>query len=112
MFVTDLPESRGIWIRRDALEHQRDRTVGERPVDDVGVSGDPADISGAPVMLAFLVIEHGMVKEELAQLEQVRTEGGQIVLMEVPSVNRPQEFSSCVAEKVRATFGQSGFGAS
>ena len=32
-----------------ALPHHRRGAVGERAVDDVGVPGDPADVSGAPV---------------------------------------------------------------
>ena len=45
-----------------ALEHQRGGAVGERPVDDVAVAGDPADIGGAPVDVAVMVVEDILVR--------------------------------------------------
>ena len=53
----DLPEAAGIGVGRHALEHHRGRPVGEGPVDDVAVAGDPADIGGAPVDVALVVVE-------------------------------------------------------
>ena len=42
-----------------ALVHHRGRAVGQRPVDDVGVAGDPADVGRAPVdVLLGLEVEH------------------------------------------------------
>jgi hypothetical protein len=62
VLVDHLPEARHVRVVRDALEHQRDGAVGERAVDDVGVTGDPADVGGAPVDLAVLVVEGVLVR--------------------------------------------------
>ena len=43
---------------RRALVHERRRPVGQRPVDDVAVPGDPADVGAAPVeVLVRLEVE-------------------------------------------------------
>ena len=57
VLVDDLPKPRHRRIIRNALEHQRGRAVGERAVDDVAVAGDPADIGGAPVNIAVVIVE-------------------------------------------------------
>ncbi len=53
VFVTYFPESTSVRVGWDALEHQRVAAHGEWPVDDVGVAGDPADVSGAEVEVSF-----------------------------------------------------------
>ena len=57
VLVDDLPEARAVGIVRHALEHQRGGAVGQRPIDDVAMSGHPADIGGAPVDIALVIIE-------------------------------------------------------
>ncbi len=47
--LDDLPPDVLVGIVRRPLVHDAGRAVGERPVDDVGVAGDPADVGGAPV---------------------------------------------------------------
>ena len=48
-----------VRVVRRALVHHRGRAVGERPVDDVGVAGDPADVGAAPVhVLLGVEVEH------------------------------------------------------
>ena len=49
-------------IVRHALEHQRGRAVGERPVDDVAVAGHPADIGRAPVDVAVVIVEDVLMR--------------------------------------------------
>src|SRR5688572_31883565 len=44
-----LPPDVLVRVVRRALVHDRRAAVGERPVDDVGVAGDPADVGRAPV---------------------------------------------------------------
>ncbi len=61
MLVHDLPEARGVRIVGDAFEHQGLGAVGKRPVDDIGVARHPADIGGAPVDVAVMIIEHILV---------------------------------------------------
>ncbi len=61
VLVDHLPEARHVRVVRDALEHQGGGAVGQGAVDDVGVARDPADVGGAPVDLAFLVVEGVLV---------------------------------------------------
>ena len=63
VLVHHLPEPAGVGVGRHALEHQRGGAVRQRAIDDVGVAGDPADIGGAPVDLAGLVVEHQLMRE-------------------------------------------------
>src|SRR3546814_15055114 len=57
MLVDDAPEAVVIGIVGDALEHQRRRAVHQRAIDDIAVSGDPADVGGAPENLARPIVE-------------------------------------------------------
>src|SRR4029079_15791757 len=63
VLVAHFPETRRGRIVRHAFEHQRDGAVRERPVDDVAVTGDPADVGGAPVDVAIVIIEHVLVRD-------------------------------------------------
>ena len=47
--LDDLPPAVLGRVVGRALVHDAGRAVGERPVDDVGVAGDPADVGAAPV---------------------------------------------------------------
>ena len=58
VLLADGPAPPRVWIRGHPLEHHRRRALQQRAVDDVGVSGDPPDVRGAPVHLAGLVVEH------------------------------------------------------
>src|SRR5262249_47324774 len=57
VLVDDLPEAGWVRVVRDPREEEGCGAVGERAIDDVAVSGYPADIGGAPVDLAVTVIE-------------------------------------------------------
>ena len=57
VLVDDFPEAGERGIIRDALEHQGRRAIGERAIDDIAVASDPADIGGAPVNIAFVIVE-------------------------------------------------------
>ena len=57
VLVADLPEARKIRVVRHAFEHQRRRAVGQRAVDDVAVTGDPAHVGRAPVDVAVVIVE-------------------------------------------------------
>ena len=83
VLVHDLPTPGRVGICRHALEHQRCRTVGQRPVDDVRVACDPADVGRAPVDVAVVVVEdvlvrHGSVEHvpTRAVLDALRLAGG------------------------------------
>src|SRR4029078_12993850 len=43
------------------FEHQRNGAVREWPVNDVAVAGDPADVGGAPLEVAAVIVEHVLV---------------------------------------------------
>ena len=44
-----------IWVEGGALEKNGCSGIEERSVRDVGVAGDPANVRGAPVDVAFLL---------------------------------------------------------
>ncbi len=62
VLVDHLPEARHGRIVRHAFEHQRGGAVRERAVDDVAVAGDPADVGGAPVDVAVVIVEDVLVR--------------------------------------------------
>ena len=55
--ITSQKRERG-GIVGHAFEHQGGGAVGQRAIDDIAVAGDPADIGGAPIDIALVVIEH------------------------------------------------------
>ena len=57
VLVDHFPETRRRRIVRHALEHQRGGAVRQRSIDDVAVAGDPADVGGAPVDVAVVIVE-------------------------------------------------------
>ncbi len=60
-------------VRRALVDHLGD-AVGQRPVDDVGVAGDPADIGCAPIHVGLgLDVEHVVVR--VGRLRQVAAGG-------------------------------------
>ncbi len=62
VLVDDLPEARRVGVVRYALEHQRRRAVGERAVENIAVPGHPADIGGAPIDIAVVIIEDVLMR--------------------------------------------------
>ena len=58
VLLDDLPKPVRVGMGRNPLEQNRRRPVNQRPVDDVAVTGHPADIGGAPEEIARVVVEH------------------------------------------------------
>ena len=58
VLVDDVPEPRIIGIIRYAFEHQRGRAVRQRPIHNVAVAGDPADVGGAPEDITIVIVEY------------------------------------------------------
>ena len=63
MFIHHLPEAAGVRVGWNAFKHDADGAIGQRPVNDIGVAGDPADIGGAPENLALAVIKNVLVRQ-------------------------------------------------
>ena len=61
VLFTNLPEAGGVRVGGCALEHQRCCAVRKRPVNDIAVARDPADIGGAPVDVAIVVIKRDLL---------------------------------------------------
>src|SRR2546422_3352642 len=62
VLLDDAPEPVLVGVVRRALVHHRGGAVGERAVDDVRMSRDPADIGGAPVHVLLLEGEDPFVR--------------------------------------------------
>ncbi len=58
MLVTDLPKAARIGVIRHPFKHQRCGPVGQRPIDDIAVPGDPADVSRTPVDFTLLIVKN------------------------------------------------------
>ena len=61
MLLAHGPEAACVRVGGHAFEHHRGRPVGERPVDNIAVAGDPADVSGAPEHVALMIVERVLV---------------------------------------------------
>ena len=57
------------------FEHEGGGAIGERPVDQVGVTRDPAHVGGTPVDVLFVIVEH--VLEGEGGIDQVAARGVQ-----------------------------------
>ncbi len=57
VFVDHFPEARSGRVVRHAFEHQRDRAIGERTVDYIGMPRHPADVGRAPVDVTIVIIK-------------------------------------------------------
>ena len=53
VFFNDLPEPIVAWMIRHAFEHHLRTAIAQRPVDNIAVARDPADIGGAPEDVGF-----------------------------------------------------------
>ena len=53
----NFPEAVAAWKIRRAFVHDDGCAIGQRPVDDVAVACDPADVGGAPVNIVIVKIE-------------------------------------------------------
>ena len=58
MLVHYIPKPPGIRVGRHAFKHQSGGTIGQRPIDNIGMAGHPTDIGSAPVNIPGLVIKH------------------------------------------------------
>jgi vacuolar-type H+-ATPase subunit F/Vma7 len=54
---------------------------------------------------AFLVLDDSLAQCCSTRLRQVRTEGGRIVVTEVPRLREPQEFRGALDDQVRSLLG-------
>ena len=61
VLFADRPEPASVRIGRDALEHERGRAIGQWPIDNVAVTGDPAHIRRAPEDVPIVVIERHLM---------------------------------------------------
>ena len=73
MFVDNLPAAPRVGIGGHPLEHQSGGAVGKRTIDDIGVTGNPADISRTPINVTVLVVENVFVADGRVQQIACRT---------------------------------------
>ncbi len=58
---------------------------------------------------AFIVLDEKLARSESRLLERVRTDGGRIVVTEVPALHAPDDFHSELEDRVHKMFGHSLF---
>ena len=58
MLIDHLAHTRRRWPVRYAFKHQRRCAAGQRAVQQVAVTGDPAHVGGTPVDVARMVVEN------------------------------------------------------
>ena len=63
VLLDDRPMAVDVRIGRVALIQHAGHAVGQRRVDDVAVSGHPADVGGAPPDVVVMDVEHVLVRE-------------------------------------------------
>ena len=78
MLVDDPGDTGDVRIVRHAFVHQGCRTVGQWAVDRIAMTGNPADVGGAPVDFAGAVVEDPLVGQRGVQ--QVAAAGVQHAL--------------------------------
>jgi hypothetical protein len=61
VLVDHFPETRSAGVVGHTFEHHAGSAVAQGSIDDVGMTRDPAHVGGAPIHIAFLVIEHVFV---------------------------------------------------
>ena len=62
VFFTDGPEPACIGVGGHTFKHDRGRAIRQWAIDDIAVPRDPADIGRAPEDIAFVVIEHHLMR--------------------------------------------------
>ena len=72
MLLDNLPPATTMWSVRCAFINHLRRAVCERAVDNVGVTGHPADVGGTPVHIGFWFEIKNVVMRE-GRLRQVAT---------------------------------------
>ena len=65
--LDNLPETSSVGECRHAFEHQRRAAVAERTVNHIAVAGDPANVGGAEIDVAFVDVENVFVRERAPQ---------------------------------------------
>ena len=81
--LDELPPDVLVGVVGRALVHHRGRAVEQRPVDDVGVAGDPADVGRAPVDVLL-----GLQVEDVAGASRRRRSGSRRWCAGCPSASR------------------------
>ena len=69
VLLDDLPVAIPCGVARHAFEHHRCCSITQRTVDDVTVSGNPADVRSTPVDIILLQIKHPLVGD--GRIEQI-----------------------------------------
>ena len=67
VLLDHLPEAARVGVGRDAFENDLGATERERPVGDVGMAGNPADVGGAPEHIVGLQVEGPLRRQRRVQ---------------------------------------------
>ena len=73
IFFANFPETAGMRVSGNALEHEGSGPGQQGAVNDIGVASDPADIGGAPIDVTLLVLED--IEERKAGVNHISPTG-------------------------------------
>ena len=104
--LSDLPDTRMIFMG-DASLTDGFRLIGFQTWADPSVE-EMEQILGELMQSrssAFIILDSHLAKAHSAVLERVRTEGGRIIITEVPPLNEPDNFHRDIDDKVQSLLG-------
>ncbi len=61
VLLTNVPKARWCRVCWHTLKNKCGGTIGQGPVDDVGMTGHPTNISGAPIDITIMIIKNILV---------------------------------------------------
>src|SRR5690606_20764215 len=73
MFFHNFPKPSEIRVTRHPLEHQGSGTVGQRPVHNITMTGNPAYIGSTPIHIVFCILKD--ILKSICRVYQI-TSGG------------------------------------
>ncbi|MBA7687444.1 hypothetical protein ES703_95907 [subsurface metagenome] len=73
IFLHNIPKSIRIWIGRNTLKHKAGSTKSQRPIHNITMSGNPANVSSTPPSILLLNIKYPL--EGLVAVQEIASLG-------------------------------------
>ncbi|MBT8127530.1 MAG: ATPase [Gammaproteobacteria bacterium] len=98
IFLGAAPLATGFRLAGFEVYPGADAAQLDRLLDELRASRTPA----------LVVIDQDLAESDSQRLERVRSEGGRILLTQVPPLNRPDEMHSSVDDRIQQLLGMDG----